>query len=91
MKRPTAYVLIAGLVMLMACKEDDGWTSQRREWLRKRCTRDLPEREQVCDCVVREVTTTVSFKELVTGEPSFPINGLSHGEYVALSVCTAAP
>lgn len=93
MKRPTAYVLIAGLVMLMSCKEDDGWTPQRREWIRKRCTERFTRegKEQACACVVREVTTTLSFKELVTGGGQGEIVGFTAPEFAALGVCGLIP
>jgi len=87
MKRPIAYVLTAGLVMLMACKEDDGWTPQRREWIRKRCTQFTKGRD--CDCVVREVATTVSFKELVMGGQHGLLDGVTTAEFAAFGVCGA--
>jgi hypothetical protein len=64
MNRPAVFAMLSALALLTACnnKENDGgWTHERREWINSLC-KGGPSH---CVCYVKEVTTTVTYKEFV--------------------------
>ena len=78
MNRSAVFALLSALALLPSCdhkKDDGGWTHERREWVHSLCN----EGAAYCTCFVREVTTTVTYKEFVQSDVMGSVLGAAQG------------
>lgn len=68
MTRSAVFALLSVLVLVTACKNENetDWTPERRKWVHSLCEKNGNPSKH-CDCIVREIVSTVTYKEFAVG------------------------